>query len=95
MMLSETIVTERSRSCNAPLKNLSELQAPARAEMEVPTTAVRLKIDHSGFTTKVNGYEEPVVLESEQEKRLLDTLSTVEMAELLRGSHPTENGGFR
>lgn len=85
LTLAETVTTEQCRNCCAAADTLQELQAPARTLPALPETAVRLTLDAKAFAAKTADYTEPQAAESPRVCAVLDSLTTEQQVELLRG----------
>ena len=81
--LKKTVITQQCRNCCACTDDLNELSAktdpPAIADIPV------LVLDPKAVITEAVDYTEPEVIETAQEKRILDALSIEEQAALLQG----------
>jgi beta-glucosidase len=91
LSLPQTVVTEQCRPCCAPASPVKEIKAPELKTVTPPASAIRLGIDPAAFVTRRYDYTEPAVTEAVEEKALLDSLGTEEMAELLRGGDLQKN----
>lgn len=85
LTLTETVTTEQCRRCCAASDALQEIEAPAHALPPLPDTAVRLTIDPAAFSCKTADYTEPQAAESPRVREVLDSLTTEQQVELLRG----------
>lgn len=85
LTLAETVTTEQCRSCCAARDTLQEMQAPEHSLPALPDTAVRLTIDPAAFSCKTADYTEPQAAESPRVREVLDSLTTEQQVELLRG----------
>lgn len=85
LTLIETVTTEQCRRCCAASDALQEIEAPAQALPPLPDTAVRLTIDPAAFSCKTADYTEPQAAESPRVREVLDSLTTEQQVELLRG----------
>lgn len=85
LTLAETITTEQCRSCCAAGDALQEIEVPAPSLPPLPDTAVRLTIDPAAFSCKTADYTEPQAAESPRVREVLDSLTTEQQVELLRG----------
>lgn len=85
LTLAETVTTEQCRSCCAASDALQEIEAPAHTLPPLPDTAVQLTIDPAAFSCKTADYTEPQAAESPRVREVLDSLTTEQQVELLRG----------
>ncbi len=83
LSLAETVTVSRHENCAGKTDDFSELISQAREEAlpEVPV----IEVDPAAFVTRIMDYTEPQVRETEQEKAILDGLTTPELSELLLG----------
>ena len=82
--LPEMVKTVQCKNCCAATDALPVFTAAAEYE-SVPECAIRLTADPAAFQTLMVDYNEPLVVETEQERAILDGLAAEDMAELLRG----------
>lgn len=87
LTLGKNVVIEQCRPCCAPLKAIEEISAPQKTQENIPDGVTHITVEPSVFVTKINNYKEPDFTETELEKKLLDSLSQNEMAELLQGGN--------
>lgn len=83
LSLACPVITRQCRNCCAATDDLGELTAEIE-QAEVAGVPV-LTIDPAVFATETVDYTEPEVVETEQEKAILDGLTVEEQAEFLRG----------
>ena len=83
--LEELVVTEVCQKLCAPVQQLTEIEIPASVDHEASETGV-LYVEASAFNTLKHTYSEPIEVEDETTKEILDTLTIEEMAELVRGA---------
>ncbi len=83
LSLSRKVVTCQCRNCCAATDDLGELTAVVEAP-KVDDISV-LTVDPAAFTTEIVDYKEPEVVETEQEKGVLDSLTIEEQVEFLLG----------
>lgn len=88
--LEQTVITQQCKNCCRPNLELGEIDSPILAEEAIPDNVVYLKADSSIFATEIVDYTDPKVIETNQEKEILDSLSTEELIELLRGGNMQE-----
>ena len=82
--LPEAIKTVQCKSKCAAADELPVFSADV-AYREIPANTIRLTADPAAFQTVTVDYSEPLFIETEREKTILDSLTMEEMAELLRG----------
>ena len=85
LTLAETVTVEQCRTCCKASDVLHEIEAPARPLPPLPETAVQMTIDPAAFTCKTVDYTEPQAAESPRVREVLDSLTTEQQVELLRG----------
>ena len=85
LTLTETVTTMQCRTCCAAADTLHEIQAPEHKLPALPDTAVQLTMDPAAFSCKTGDYTEPQVTESPRVREVLDSLTTEQQVELLRG----------
>lgn len=83
LRLERDVTVRQCRRCCAPTDVLDELQAVIPPD-EHPGVPV-LVIDPASIQTETVDYTEPKVVETPEETAILDTLTVLEQAELLRG----------
>lgn len=83
LSLARPVLLRQCRNCCAATDDLGELAAEIEPA-EVSGIPV-LTVDPAAFTTKIVDYTEPEMVETEQEKAILDGLTVEEQAEFLRG----------
>lgn len=85
LTLAETVIVRQCRTCCAARADLQEIEAPARPLPPLSESAVRLSIDPAAFICETVVYDEPQAAESPRVKEVLDSLTTEQQVELLRG----------
>ena len=85
LTLTETVTTMQCRTCCAAADTLHEIQAPEHKLPALPDTAVQLTMDPAAFSCKTGDYTEPQTTESPRVREVLDSLTTEQQVELLRG----------
>lgn len=85
LTLAETVTVKQCRTCCKTSNALQEIEAPAQALPPLPEDAVRLTIDPAAFACKTADYTEPQAVESLRVREVLDSLTTEQQVELLRG----------
>lgn len=83
LSLAREVVTRQCKNCCAATDDLGELSAVVESP-KVEGVSV-LTVEPAAFTTEIVDYSEPEVVETEQEKAILDSLTTQEQAEFLLG----------
>lgn len=84
--LPAEVLTRRCRTCCAPADDLGRFAPDTpRPAGEIPETAFRLIADPAAFQTVQTDYTEPAFAETPEETAFLDSLTPVEMTELLCG----------
>jgi len=82
--LPQSVTTQYCRTSCAPAEPVEELQAPVCAELSTAGIQ-RLQINPRDFVPVRYAYEEPAWAETEEESRLLDSISTEEQVSLVVG----------
>ena len=85
LTLAETVTVKQCRTCCKTSNALQEIEAPAQALPPLPEDAVRLTIDPAAFACETADYTEPQAVESPRVREVLDSLTTEQQVELLRG----------
>lgn len=85
LTLAETVTVRQCRTCCAASGALQEIDAPARALPPLPETVPQLTIDPTAFSCETADYTEPQAAESPRVREVLDSLTTEQQVELLRG----------
>ena len=85
LTLAETVTVRQCRTCCKAADTLQEIEAPAQALPPLPENAVRLTISPAAFSCKTADYTEPQAVESPRVREVLDSLTTEQQVELLRG----------
>ena len=85
LTLSETVTVRQCRTCCKTPEALQEIEAPAQALPPLPENAVQLTIDPAAFACEAVDYTEPQAAESPRVREVLDSLTTEQQVELLRG----------
>ena len=85
LTLAETVTVRQCRTCCKAADTLQELEAPAQALSPLPENAVQLTIDPAAFACETADYTEPQAAESPRVREVLDSLTTEQQVELLRG----------
>ena len=85
LTLAGTVTVRQCRTCCKAADTLHEIEAPARALPPLPANAVRLKVDPAAFVCETTDYTEPHAAESPRVREVLDSLTTEQQVELLRG----------
>lgn len=83
LSLAESVIIRQCKNCCAATDDLGELTAEIGLE-DVAGVPV-LTVDPAVFATETVDYTEPEVVETAQEKEILDGLTVEEQAEFLRG----------
>ena len=84
--LPETVIVSRHQAMCPLREPLEELKAQPFAGEAIPETAVRVAVDPAAFETVVYSYEEPAVRADADVRKILDTLTPAEMAEIVVGA---------
>ena len=85
LTLAETVTIKQCRTCCAASDALQEIEAPAQNLPPLPETAVQLVVDPAAFDCETADYTEPQAAESPRVREVLDSLTTEQQVELLRG----------
>ena len=85
LALAETVTVKQCRTCCAASDVLQEIEATAHTLPPLPETAVQLVIDPAAFACETADYTEPQAAESPRVREVLDSLTTEQQVELLRG----------
>ena len=85
LTLAETVTVRQCRTCCKAADTLQEIEAPAQALSPLPENAVQLTIDPAAFACETADYTEPQAAESPRVREVLDSLTTEQQVELLRG----------
>ena len=85
LTLAETVTVKQCRTCCKTPDALQEIEAPAQALPPLPENAVQLTIDPAAFACETADYTEPQAAESSRVREALDSLTTEQQVELLRG----------
>lgn len=85
LTLAETVTVRQCRTCCKTPHALQEIEAPAQALPPLPENAVRLTISLAAFACEPADYTEPQAAESPRVREVLDSLTTEQQVELLRG----------
>ena len=84
--LDKTVITKQCVSCCMFEDKVEEIEAPIPLAIKEELIGVkRIEIKATAFQTVVVDYTEPEVVETEQEKMILNQLTIEEIAELLQG----------
>lgn len=85
LTLSETVTVRQCRTCCKTPEALQEIEAPAHPLPPLPKSSVQLTIDPAAFACEAVDYTEPHAAESPRVRKVLDSLTTEQQVELLRG----------
>ena len=82
--LPGTVVTRQYRNCCAAVDELPVF-VPETDRADLPECALLLTADPADFVTEVTHYTEPEITETEQEQKILDSLTVEELSWFLQG----------
>ena len=85
LTLAETVTVRQCRTCCKAADTLQEIEAPAQALPPLPEDAVLLTIAPAAFACETADYTEPQAAGSPRVREVLDSLTTEQQVELLRG----------
>lgn len=83
--LPEAVTVRRCKSCCAAVDALPAFAPERPPAWDVPADVPVLRADPAAFATETVDYTEPQIMETPQEKAVLDRLTTEEQAWLLQG----------
>lgn len=83
--LAQEVVTAEGRSCCASSRDLATIAAPPSRFDGRPDGVLVLEVNAKAFQTIKHDYSEPAMIETAEEKRLLDAFSAEELVSLTIG----------